>query len=226
MLQEVRASLNATEMAKRRFREIARVSGLIFQSRPGEQRSARQLQASAQLYFEVFRQYDPDNLLLRQADLEVLQQELDLPQLRAALQRLQAQTLALHALARPSPLAFPLLVERLRDKLSNESLADRIARMLAQVERAADEGTAHTGARPAVRKKRAGSAALTALPVAPSAAMLAPETATDGVAAEQERLDSVRAALAFSPGNAARDADAKARTARRPRKVSRPLPPL
>ena len=116
--------------------------------------------------------------------------------------------------------------KRLRDKLSNESLADRIARMLAQVERAADEGTAHTGARPAVRTKRAGSAALTALPVAPSAAMLAPETATDGVAAEQERLDSVRAALAFSPGNAARDADAKARTARRPRKVSRPLPPL
>ncbi len=223
LLQEVRASMNATEMAKRRFREIARVSGLIFQSRPGEQRSARQLQASAQLYFEVFRQYDPDNLLLRQADLEVLQQELDLPQLRAALQRLQAQTLALHALARPSPLAFPLLVERLRDKLSNESLADRIARMLVQVERAADEGTAHTGARPAVRKKRARAIALAA---PPSAAMLAPETPTDGAAAEQERLDNVRAALAFSPGNAARDADAKARTARRPRKVSRPLPPL
>ena len=223
LLREVRASLNATEMAKRRFREIARVSGLIFQSRPGEQRSARQLQASAQLYFEVFRQYDPDNLLLRQADLEVLQQELDLPQLRLRLQRLQAQALALQALARPSPLAFPLLVERLRDKLSNESLAERIARMLAQVERAADEDTAaHASARPAVRKRRAGAAAPTALP----AAALAPETATDGVAAGQERLDSVRAALAFSPGSAARDADAKARTARRPRNVSRPLPPL
>ncbi len=226
LLRELRASVNATEMAKRRFREIARVSGLIFQSRPGEQRSARQLQASAQLYFEVFRQYDPDNLLLRQADLEVLQQELDLPQLRAALRRLQAQTLALQALERPSPLAFPLLVERLRDKLSNESLAERIARMLAQAERAADEGAARTGARPGVRKKRAGTTA----PAAPSAAMRAPETATDGAAAEQqeqqEQLGSVRAALAFSPGNAARDADAKARTARRPRKVSRPLPPL
>ena len=222
LLQEVRASLNATEMAKRRFREIARVSGLIFQSRPGEQRSARQLQASAQLYFEVFRQYDPGNLLLRQADAEVLQQELDMPQLRATLQRLQAQTLVLHALSRPSPLAFPLLVERLRDKLSNESLADRIARMLAQAEQAADKDAAHSSARPAVRKRRAGAAALAALP----AAALAPETATDGVAAGQERLDSVRAALAFSPGNAARDTDAKARTARRPRKVSRPLPPL
>ncbi len=221
LLQEVRASLNATEMAKRRFREIARVSGLIFQSRPGEQRSARQLQASAQLYFEVFRQYDPDNLLLRQADLEVLQQELDLPQLRATLQRLRAQTLVLHALSRPSPLAFPLLVERLRDKLSNESLADRIARMLAQVEQAADKDAARAEVRSAVRRKRAGTAA----PVAPSA-VLVPETAKNGVAAEQDRLDSVRAALAFSPGNAARDTAAKARTAQRPRKVSRPLPPL
>ena len=215
LLQEVRASLNATEMAKRRFREIARVSGLIFQSRPGEQRSARQLQASAQLYFEVFRQYDPGNLLLRQADAEVLQQELDVPQLRATLQRLQGQTLALHALARPSPLAFPLLVERLRDKLSNESLADRIARMLAQVERAAGaEETKSTKAR-AERK---------------SAASQAPVTGAEAVGGEAataiQSLDSVRAALAFSPGNAARDTDAKSRMARRQRKPSRPLPPL
>ena len=162
----------------------------------------------------MFRRYDP-------ADLEVLQQELDLPQLRATLQRLRAQTLVLHALSRPSPLAFPLLVERLRDKLSNESLADRIARMLAQVEQAADKDAARAEVRSAVRRKRAGTAA----PVAPSA-VLVPETAKNGVAAEQERLDSVRAALAFSPGNAARDAAAKARPARRPRKVSRPLPPL
>ncbi|RYF70820.1 MAG: DEAD/DEAH box helicase, partial [Comamonadaceae bacterium] len=77
LLHEVLASLNATEMARRRFREIARVSGLIFQSHPGERRSARQLQASAQLFFEVFRKYDSSNMLLRQADEEVLSQELD-----------------------------------------------------------------------------------------------------------------------------------------------------
>ena len=61
---EVLASLNATEMARRRFREIARIAGLIFQSHPGEQRSSRQLQASSSLYYDVFAQYDPDNLLL------------------------------------------------------------------------------------------------------------------------------------------------------------------
>ncbi len=202
LLQELRASLNATEMAKRRFREIARVAGLVFQSHPGEQRSARQLQASAQLYFEVFRQYDPDNLLLRQADAELLQQELDVAQLRATLQHLQAQTLALHALAHPGPLAFPLLVERLREQLSNESLAERIARMVAQLERVADKGAA---AGTAGAGKQAGR---------------------DNTAAQH--LDSVRAALAFSPGHAARDgaAQVQARAARRQRKPSRPLPPL
>ena len=142
LLHEVLASLNATEMARRRFREIARVSGLIFQSHPGERRSARQLQASSQLFFEVFRKYDDSNLLLRQADEEVLSQELDVAQLLAALRRMQAQTLVVSALRRPSPFAFPLMVERFREKLTNEHLADRIARMLAQLHEAADAGGA------------------------------------------------------------------------------------
>ncbi len=140
LLREVLASLNATEMARRRFREIARVSGLIFQSHPHERRSARQLQASSQLFFEVFRKYDAANMLLRQADEEVLSQELDVAQLLASLRRMQAQQLAVKALVRPSPFAFPLMVERFREKLTNENLADRIARMLAQLESAADAG--------------------------------------------------------------------------------------
>ena len=136
--QELQASLNATEMARRRFREIARVAGLIFHSHPGEQRSARQLQASAQLFFEVFRKYDPDNLLLRQARQEVLRQELDLPAIASALQHMQGQTLAVQALAQPGPLAFALMVERYRETLSNETLAERIARMVGSLEAAAD----------------------------------------------------------------------------------------
>ena len=137
LLHEVLASLNATEMARRRFREIARVAGLIFQSHPGEQRSARLLQASSQLFFEVFRRYDAGNLLLRQADEEVLSQELDVAQLLAALTRMQAQQLVVQLLVRSGPLAFPLMVERFREQLSNEALAARIARMLGDMEAAA-----------------------------------------------------------------------------------------
>ncbi|WP_291013632.1 ligase-associated DNA damage response DEXH box helicase [Hydrogenophaga sp.] len=140
LLQEVLDSLNASELAQRRFREIARVAGLIFQSHPGEQRSSKQLQASSSLYWEVFRQYDPANRLLLQAKAELLSQELEIGRLRQSLARMAAQTMVLKPLVRPTPFAFPLMIERLREKLSNEQVADRIARMLAQLEKAAGGG--------------------------------------------------------------------------------------
>ncbi len=141
LLAEVLGSLNAGELARRRFREIARIAGLIFQSHPGERRSNRQLQASAGLYYEVFQKYDPGNQLLAQAEQELLQQELDIHRLADTLQKMQRKTLTVQALGRPTPLAFPLMVERFREKLSNQPLADRIARMMAELEKAAgDEG--------------------------------------------------------------------------------------
>ncbi|WP_338798810.1 ligase-associated DNA damage response DEXH box helicase [Acidovorax sp. DW039] len=136
---EVLASLNATEMARRRFREIARIAGLIFQSHPGEQRSSRQLQASSSLYYDVFAQYDPDNLLLAQARAELLVQELDMDRLARTLQRMKAQTLSVHPLQRPTPFALPLMVERFRERLSTESLGDRLERMVQALEQAADD---------------------------------------------------------------------------------------
>ena len=137
LLAEVLASLNATELARKRFREIARIAGLVFQNHPGEQRSSRQLQASSSLFFEVFRKYDPDNRLLAQAEQELLSQELDVPRLAQLLGRMRTQRLALVALERPTPLAFPLLAERFREKLSTESLQERIARMVVELENAA-----------------------------------------------------------------------------------------
>ncbi|SPD67365.1 ATP-dependent helicase Lhr and Lhr-like helicase (plasmid) [Cupriavidus taiwanensis] len=134
---DVLGSLNAGELSLRRFREIARIAGLIFQGYPGAPKSARQLQASSSLFYEVFRKHDPGNLLLGQAEREVLMQELDAHRLAATLERLAALKLDLHALKRPTPLSFPLVVEFLREKLSTEKLADRIARMLADLELAA-----------------------------------------------------------------------------------------
>ncbi len=138
MLDDLLASLNAGELAQRRFREIARVSGLVFAGYPGAHKGARQLQASSGLFFEVLRNHDPANLLLTQAEREVLEQELDLARLREALQHLSERTISHHAVARPTPFSFPLMVERLREKLTTEKLADRVARMLAELERAAD----------------------------------------------------------------------------------------
>jgi ATP-dependent Lhr-like helicase len=139
LLEDILASLNAGELAQRRFREIARVAGLIFQGYPGQPKPTRQLQASSALFFEVFRKYDAGNRLLAQAEREVLEQELDLERLRGALAALRSQTLVLHELSRPTPFAFPLLVERLREQLTTEKLADRIARMVAELERQASD---------------------------------------------------------------------------------------
>ena len=140
LLEEVLASLNAGELAQRRFREIARVSGLVSQGYPGEKRSNKQLQASSSLFYEVFRKYDPGNQLLQQAEAELLAEELDIDRLQHSLARMAAQKLVIKPLARPTPFSFPLMVERLREKLSNESMADRIARMVQQLESDAGGG--------------------------------------------------------------------------------------
>ena len=145
LLHEVLASLNASELAQRRFREIARVSGLIYQGYPGEKRSSKQLQASSSLFWEVFRKYDPTNKLLQQAEQELLAQELDIGRLRASLARMATQRLVLKTLQRPTPFGFPLMVELFREKLSNESVAERIARMVEQLEQAAGGAAAAGG---------------------------------------------------------------------------------
>ncbi|AZF41459.1 ATP-dependent, 3'-5' DNA helicase (strand annealing activity) [Pseudomonas sp. R1-43-08] len=142
LLTDVAASLNAGELALRRFREIARIAGLVFAGYPGAPKSTRQVQASSGLFFEVFKQYDPHNLLLTQAGEEVLRNELDIQRLEETLLRLSALQLDLHLIQRPTPLAFPLLVERMRESLSSEKLSERIARMVKDLEKVADRGNA------------------------------------------------------------------------------------
>jgi ATP-dependent Lhr-like helicase len=137
LLADIIASLNAGELALRRFREIARIAGLVFSGYPGAPKSNRQLQASSGLFFEVFKQYDAGNLLLTQAEEEVMRQELDVARLEHTLQRINARALDLHVIKRPTPMAFPLLVERMRESLSSEKLSDRIARMVQDLEKAA-----------------------------------------------------------------------------------------
>ena len=141
LLADVMASLNAGELALRRFREIARISGLVFGGYPGAQKSTRQVQASSGLFYEVFKNYDPDNLLLTQAEEEVLRQELDITRLELTLSDIRSRRLDLQLIKRATPFAFPLLVERLRESLSSEKLADRVARMVKDLEAAVTKGS-------------------------------------------------------------------------------------
>jgi ATP-dependent helicase Lhr and Lhr-like helicase len=132
---DIVSALNASELAKRRFREIARVAGLIFQGFPGAPRSTKQLQVSSALLFEVFQNHDPDNQLLAQARNESLRQELDLDRIRAALTWMNTLPRIITQPARFTPFSFPLMAERLRDTVSTESLSQRLQKLAAELEK-------------------------------------------------------------------------------------------
>lgn len=137
LLADIMAALNSTEMARRQFRELARVAGLVFPGLPRSGKSARQLQMSSGLFFDVLHRYDPDNLLLAQATREVLERQLESTRLARTLERLDGSRIIVTEPKRPTPLAFPLVVDRNRDKVSSESLSERIRRMQLSLEKAA-----------------------------------------------------------------------------------------
>jgi ATP-dependent Lhr-like helicase len=137
LAEDIQAALNSTEMAKRQFRELARVAGLVFPGFPRAGKTARQLQVSSGLFFDVLQRYDPGNLLLSQAAREVLERQLESTRLGIALQRLSRATVIVRHPRRVTPLGFPLLVDRTRERVSSESMADRIRRMQLALERAA-----------------------------------------------------------------------------------------
>ena len=129
LMDDILASINSVEMAKRRFRDIASISGLIFQGYPHKQKKDRHLQASSQLFFSVFQDYEKDNLLLRQSFDEVMDFQLEEVRMREALNRINSQEIVVTNPGKFTPFAFPIIVDRLREKLSSESLQDRIKKM-------------------------------------------------------------------------------------------------
>ncbi|MDG1571210.1 ligase-associated DNA damage response DEXH box helicase [Robiginitalea sp. M366] len=129
LLDDLQKSLNATEMARRKFRDIAVISGLVFTGYPNKGVKMKHLQSNSQLLFEVFRDYEPDNLLFRQAFTETFEHQLEEGRLRLALERIEEQEIVWRACEKPTPFSFPIITDRLREKLSSEKLADRIRRM-------------------------------------------------------------------------------------------------
>lgn len=129
LLEDLQRSLNATEMARRKFRDIAVISGLVFSGYPKKTVQMKHLQSSSQLLFEVFRDYEPDNLLYRQSYRETFEHQLEEGRLRMALERIEKQKWVIKNCSQPTPLSFPIITDRLREKLSSEKLADRIKKM-------------------------------------------------------------------------------------------------
>ena len=135
LLIDIQRSANASEMAKRKFRDVAVIGGLIFQGYPGEHKKARHLQASASLIYQVLNEYEPDNVLLRQAFHEVLEQQMEEERLRNMLHRIRQSRIVLTFPPKLTPFCFPIKVDSMRENISSEKLEDRVKRMQLQLER-------------------------------------------------------------------------------------------
>ncbi|MGB4957826.1 MAG: ligase-associated DNA damage response DEXH box helicase [Saprospiraceae bacterium] len=130
---DIQSSVNNLEMARRKFRDIARISGLIFSGFPGRQKKERHIQASSQLIFEVFREYEPDHLLYAQTFDEVLTFQLEESRMRSSLEKISASKIVISKPAKATPFSFPIIVDRMREKMSTEKLEDRIKKMTAEL---------------------------------------------------------------------------------------------
>ncbi|UEG53518.1 ligase-associated DNA damage response DEXH box helicase [Mucilaginibacter daejeonensis] len=157
LIDDIQQSLNANEMARRRFRDIANIGGLVFTGYPGQPVKGRHLQASTGLLFDVFREYEPDNLLVRQAYNEALAFQLEEFRLREALLRIQKQEIVIKEIERPTPFAFPIMVDRLREKLTMETLEERVAKMARRYDAFEDDDETEPApepAKPKLKRKR------------------------------------------------------------------------
>lgn len=130
--RELEEALNLSQMAKQKFREVARVAGLLHPGHPSARKDSRQLQVSASLLFDVLTRYEPDHPLLRQALDQARREALEEDRLVTVLDRLSRSRIIYSRTTRPTPLAFPLIVERMGARLSSESLADRIEKLKSQ----------------------------------------------------------------------------------------------
>ena len=134
LMDDLYKSLNATEMARRKFRDIAVIAGMVFTGYPNKLIKSKHLQSSSQLLFSVFKDYEDDNLLYLQSFRETFEHQLEEGRLRMALERIHHQKIIWKKCEKPTPFSFPIITDRLREKLSSEKLEDRIKRMLKSLE--------------------------------------------------------------------------------------------
>jgi len=135
LFDDLAKSINVSEMARRRFRDIAVISGLVFQGYPNKPIKSKHLQSGSQLFFEVFKDYEPDNLLYQQAIEETFDHGIERGRIQLVFEELEQKTIIWKNCSQPTPFSFPLITDRIRSKLSSENVEDRIKKMYLQLDK-------------------------------------------------------------------------------------------
>ena len=143
LLSDLKKGINVSEMARRKFRDIAVIGGLVFQGTPSQPIKSKHLQSSSQLFYEVFKDYEPENLLYQQALDETFDHGMEQGRLLQAFERIQHQDIRWVKTYQPTPFSFPLITDRLRGKMSSESVEDRIRKMFLQLDKNVADGTSN-----------------------------------------------------------------------------------
>lgn len=131
--KDINSGINVQEMARRRFRDIAGIAGLIFQGFPGKQMKSKHLQANAGLFFSVFSEYEPSNLLLREAYDEVFDFQLEEGRMQLAFERISKHKIIFSRPSKLTPFAFPIFAESFRERYSNEDWQSRLEKLKNQL---------------------------------------------------------------------------------------------
>ena len=132
---DIERSINISEMSRRRFRDIAVISGLVFQGFPGKPIKSKHLQSGSQLFYNVFKDYEPDNLLYQQAIEETFEHGMESGRMTKVFENIENQSIVWRNCSQPTPFSFPIITDRIRTKLSSESVEDRIRKMSLQLEK-------------------------------------------------------------------------------------------
>ncbi len=135
LAKDLESAINFSELTKNNFKNIAQISGLINNNNPSKLKTANQLIISSNLLFEVFNKYENNHLLLKQSYEEVKKNQLEIDRINSCLQRMSKLDLILNETNSPSPFAFPLLVERLNNTLSNETIEERVNKLIKSYEK-------------------------------------------------------------------------------------------
>jgi ATP-dependent Lhr-like helicase len=148
-LTELDESLSRSALLKYHFRSAAQTGLMVYRNYFGESKSARKMQWSAEVIFNVLAQYEPDHVLLREARRDTMHTFLDAPAAAAFLDDLQAQRrpIRLRPVTEVPPLSFGMYATKIKEALLVEDPRETLERLYHQWwTRLGGEDTAETPA--------------------------------------------------------------------------------
>ncbi len=113
--------LEETPLMKKKFRDVAIISGLIERQIYGKIKTSRQVMFSTDLIYEVLKKHEPDHILLKAAKNDAMSGLISLERLGNFLKKIE-NNLTFKTLNSPSPMSIPLIFEISKETIESEKV--------------------------------------------------------------------------------------------------------